>query len=84
MRTALLPQQVRPRRGAPSEGGNGAFLQPTPMLEAGKGRHAGPRAYPIGAAIRGPVAQWIEHLIPNQGVAGSSPAGVAKPINQLR
>ena len=25
----------------------------------------------------GPVAQWIEHLIPNQGVAGSSPAGVA-------
>src|SRR5262245_27196278 len=28
-------------------------------------------------ASAGPVAQWIEHLIPNQGVAGSNPAGVA-------
>src|SRR5262245_20147825 len=33
---------------------------------------------------RGPVAQWIEHLIPNQGVAGSNPAGVAKPIKCRR
>ncbi len=31
----------------------------------------------------GPVAQWIEHLIPNQGVAGSSPAGVAIQFNHL-
>jgi hypothetical protein len=30
---------------------------------------------------RGPVAQRIEHLIPNQGVAGSSPAGVASDFN---
>ena len=29
----------------------------------------------------GPVAQRIEHLIPNQGVAGSSPAGVASAIS---
>src|SRR5262245_46507213 len=35
------------------------------------------------AGIVGPVAQWIEHLIPNQGVAGSNPAGVASKINVL-
>ena len=31
----------------------------------------------------GPVAQWIEHRIPNPGVAGSNPAGVANKINDL-
>src|SRR5262245_4046734 len=36
-----------------------------------------------GLPANGPVAQRIEHLIPNQGVAGSSPAGVAKEIKCL-
>jgi hypothetical protein len=43
-----------------------------------------PRDFASSAASSGPVAQWIEHLIPNQGVAGSNPAGVANEINSLQ
>lgn len=43
-----------------------------------------PRDFASSAASSGPVAQWIEHLIPNQGVAGSNPAGVAKEIKVLK
>ena len=43
-----------------------------------------PIARPIGTpSINAPVAQWIEHLASDQGVAGSSPARRARKYTPL-
>jgi hypothetical protein len=65
-------------------GGVAAFSCQSSMLEIAwldAGVKSTPRDFASSAGSSGPVAQWIEHLIPNQGVAGSNPAGVA--ISQI-
>jgi hypothetical protein len=64
-----------PASGRSGQGGSYRF--PPRMLEAPRWAVERDCKYTFQPVETGPVAQWIEHQIPNLRVAGSNPAGVA-------